>query len=121
MIDEPTRIPSNTLLDVILTNSSASILKHGVLDPLCSGHKPIHAFLNTSKHSPTVFKRLVWNFNDANFDLFRSELLKIDWDNVINSHDDIDASVESFTDIFMNIAKQCLPNKICTIRGKDKP
>ena len=35
-----------------------------------------------------------WNFTDENFDLFRSELQKIDLDNVLNTHDDVDESVE---------------------------
>ena len=35
VITEPTRIPSNSIIDVILTNAPLMIISHGVLDPLC--------------------------------------------------------------------------------------
>ena len=46
LIDEPTREPSNTLLDVIMTNSPASVYAHGVLGPVSNDHKPVYACLN---------------------------------------------------------------------------
>ena len=35
-----------TVIRIYLTNAPIMIIKHGVLDPLCSDHKPIYSALN---------------------------------------------------------------------------
>ena len=120
VIDEPTREPSKTLLDVILTDSPSVITKHGVLAPICSDHKPIYACLNFSNHKIASYKRTVWDFKNANFDNFRDKLSSINWD-FIDVNDDIDIITDIFTEKFMGAAKDTIPNKECYIRGKDKP
>ena len=120
VIDEPTRKPSNTLLDVILTNSPSVITKHGVLAPICTDHKPIYACLNFSNHKIASYMRTVWDFKNANFDNFRDKLSSINWD-FIDVNDDIDLITDIFTEKFMGAAKDTIPNKECYIRGKDKP
>ena len=66
IISVPTRIPSNTIIDVILQNAPLLIMKHGVLDPFCSDHKPIYACLNSIRHTQSAYKRLLWDFNNLN-------------------------------------------------------
>ena len=66
IISVPTRIPSNTIIDVILQNAPLPIMKHGVLDPFCSDHKPIYACLNSIRHTQSAYKRLLWDFNNLN-------------------------------------------------------
>ena len=77
IIDEPTRVPSNTLLDVTVTNAPSLISKHGILAPICSDHKPIYACLKFPHEKTQSFKRMVWDFKNANFDLFREKLLNL--------------------------------------------
>ena len=62
LIDEPTREPSNTLLDVIMTNSPASVNAHGVLEPICSDHKPVNACLNFTHKYNSAILRTMWDF-----------------------------------------------------------
>ena len=68
VIDQPTREPSNALLDVILTNSPARINYYGVLDPICSDHKPVYVYLNLKSIKSKVSKRVIWDFKNANFE-----------------------------------------------------
>ena len=120
VIDEPTREPSNTLLDVILTNSPASMIEHGVLEPICSDHKPIFACLNFSQIRTHSFKRLVWDFRNADFISFRTKLSYMNLD-FIDIIDDINIISETFTNEFMEAAHWTISNKQCVIRTKDKP
>ena len=120
LITEPTRIPSNTIIDLILTNAPLMIINHGVLDPLCSDHKPIYACLNYTLHSSPVYKRLLWDFKNSNFDIFRFKLEEVNWENLMTGCS-LDECVSLFTNTFIDIAKTYLTNKTVTIRNRDKP
>lgn len=119
LIDQPTRIPSNTLLDPILTNSPNTVLSSGVLDPFCSDHKPVYVCLNLTVTKGTSFKRTVWDLKHANFAMFRQKLSQVDWDAVLKNSSD--QAAEKFTEILMNAAMETIPSKTCTIRQGDKP
>ena len=52
-------------------------------------------------------------------DLFNQKILSQDWDCLNN--DNIDDACNTFTDKFMNFAKESIPTKEVTIRPSDKP
>ena len=104
MITEPTRIPSNSIIDVILTNAPLMIISHGVLDPLCSDHKPVYARLNYNRHRSAVYKRLIWDFNNTDFDTFRMKLEETNWENLLTNIVSLDECVSLFTKTFIDIA-----------------
>jgi len=52
--------------------------------------------------------------------LFREKLIEVDWDEVVEV-DDPDTADIRFTETFMEVAKQSIPSKTCTIRQGDKP
>ena len=120
LIKEPTRIPSNTLLDPLLTNVPNLVTESGVMDPFCSDHKPVYGCLDLTVTKSTTFKRTVWDLQHANFELFRENLIEVDWDEVVEV-DDPDTAAIRFTETFMEVAKQSIPSKTCTIRQGDKP
>ena len=59
-------------------------MKHGVLDPFCSDHKPIYARLNSIPHSQSAYKILLWDFNNSNFEIFRMKSREVDWVNILD-------------------------------------
>ena len=63
---------------------------------------------------------MVWDFKNANFDLFREKLLNTNWD-FIDEYDNINTITDMFTEKFIEVAKSTIPYKECYIRGKDKP
>ena len=105
VITEPTRIPFNSIIYVILTNAPLMIISHGVLDPLCSDHKPIYARLNYNRHRSPVYKRLIGDFNNTDFDTFRMKLEETDWENLLTNIVSLDECVHLFTKTFIDIAK----------------
>ena len=50
LITQPTRIPSNKLLDPVITNSPLLVQTCGVLDPFCSDFKPVYVILKFLKN-----------------------------------------------------------------------
>ena len=117
----PTRIPSNTILDVILTNAPLIIINHGVLDPLCSDHKPIYAYTDYNCHSLPVYKRLLLDFKNSNFENFRLKLEEFNWVYLLFYTCSLAECVHLFTKIFIDTAKSYTNNKTVTIRNCDKP
>jgi hypothetical protein len=61
----------------------------------------------------------MWDFKNANFDLFREELSKADWDSCLES-DDINVVCERWSDLFMNISEQVIRKKRVKVRPQDK-
>ena len=121
IINEQTRVPSNTLLDVIRANAPSLISKHGVLEPICSDHKPIYNACLKFPHEKTPsFRRMVWDFKNTNFDLFREKLSNTNWD-FIDEYDNSDTITDMFTEKFIEVVQSTIPNKECYIRIKDKP
>ena len=80
--------------------------------------------LNSVRHTPSVYKRLLWDLNNSNFELFRLKLGDIDLLNMINSTDSTnstDECVHNFTETFMQLAKMYICNKTVIVRNRDKP
>ena len=62
----------------------------------------------------------MWTFNQGNYDDYRKELNETDWESCfnLNTFEDI---CRVWTDTLLNIAKKHIPNKVVTIRPRDKP
>ena len=121
IISEPTRIPSNTLLDPILTNAPHLITQTGTLDPFCSDHKPVYTTLTFQKIPRTTYKRKIWIYEQGNYDAFRNSLKTMNWDLITSDDHSIHESVTLFTNKLTNTAQEHIPHKQCTIRTNDKP
>ena len=76
------------------------------------------AFLRNNTTKNVSFKRTIYNSNKSNIEKFCNSLSSIDWLNVTTGRT-IDECTDLFTEIFTNIAKQCMPFKVVTVRSKD--
>ncbi len=123
-VKEPTRITPTTatILDQFITNIPNMLKKVEVLDPISTcDHCPIRSTI-VMKHKfnkPKAYTRHIWLYNLADFDNFKTELQRADWDACF-SYDDIDAICDAWTSTFFNIARTCIPNKVVTVRPGDK-
>ena len=84
-----------------------------------SDHSATYICLPHDYPLSSIYKRTVWLYKRANFDLFNQKILSQDWDCLNN--DTIDVACNTFTDKFMNFAKESIPTKEVTIRPSDKP
>lgn len=83
-------------------------------------HCPTIVVLKFTKAIPKTYKRRIWSYEKANFNLFRNLLTEINWDVVINKTD-LDSAAEAITQTLIEAAQQAIPNKIATIRQNDYP
>ena len=120
-IEESTRITMNTssCLDQIISNIPLYVRQPTVLPPVgSSDHCSVTADLHIEKD--TCYQRKVWNYDKANYNVFRTELANHNWEScfTINCPD---TACSILTNDFLAIADRCIPNKIVTIRPRDVP
>ena len=121
-IREPTRVTqeNSSILDLIITNLPSLVSRAGVQGPVHENdHNTIYGTINMRIVRRQTFVREMWDFKNANFDLFREELGNVDWEECLNL-DDIDDVCEKWTTTFMNIAERVITKKKVKVRPHDK-
>jgi hypothetical protein len=121
-IKEPTRITNTatTILDQFITNFPQLISNVEVLPPMSNCDHCLIAIKCSFKiKQMKPYKRTMWNFKEANFDLYRDKLAECDW-NICFESDDVDNVCDSITESILKIAKATIPNKSVTVRPNNK-
>jgi hypothetical protein len=121
-IREPTRITrtSATRLDLIITNLPMLAKGVGVGSPVHENdHCTIYGILNMKTVKRQCFTRDMWDFKNANFDLFREELGNSDWESCMES-DDIDEICDKWSAMCLEISERVITKKRVKVRPYDK-
>lgn len=124
-VDTPTRITetSATILDQFISSDSMhnTVKETEILPPLANcDHCSLSVTLQFVSIKNNCFHRLVWKYADADFDGFRTALKNYNWNSCFENND-VNISATKWTDSFLNIARQFIPNYVANIRPWDKP
>ena len=123
LVDKPTRITAttSTILDQIITNASNFVSKVEVSPPISTNdHCTIAACRNFRIRKELAYKRLVWQYKEADFLQFRSALCNTNFDECFQNND-VDYAADKWTEKFLNAARTHVPNKVVTVRPNDSP
>ena len=110
-ITEPTRYGnnSNSILDQFISNIPDYIRRVDVLPPLAnSDHCTISVKLKFKLQKLPAYSRVMWDFKNADFKLFRESLQECDFtfcDNIL----DVNATTEQWTSTFLAKCKNIIP------------
>lgn len=123
-ITEPTRVTQNTstLIDPILVTRDVSFFDSGVLDVhhTISDHKATYIYVKSNLNLNSAYKRKVWLYKNADFDKLNFLITHTDWETLIMGADDVDQAADNFSETFLSHIRNSVPEKIVTIRPKDK-
>ena len=122
-ITEPTRITgsSSSCLDQILTNFPNFVSSTSVDMPVSTNdHCTIGIQLKFDHPKEVPYHRLIWLYDNGDFNAFRQALKSVDWDECF-SCDNLDETCEMWTTKVLNTARAFIPNKVVLVRPKDKP
>jgi hypothetical protein len=122
-VHEPTRITQNssTILDQILTNSSHLISEVTIEPPISTNdHCTVIACVSLQTKTDPPYSRLIWEYNKGDIHGLKQCLRSTDWNSCFTSGNP-DEVARAWTETFINCARQYIPNKMVTIRPKDKP
>ena len=127
LVNEPTHFVENSssLIDLVICNKASSVELVHVGPPFLPTniryHSPVYGALKFHKPSNTCFKRKIWLYDRGDYDLFRQRLSDVNWHQFIESSNNVDTLVSSFSKLFLNVASEAIPNKIVTVRKHDPP
>ena len=80
-------------------------------------HCPIYCYISFIKQKAGPYKRLIWQYDRADFEALRLDASRCDWDSFYNL--EIDAYARNITDCILNLAKKHIPSKNVTVRPSD--
>ncbi|CAC5413808.1 unnamed protein product [Mytilus coruscus] len=126
-VEEPTNFCENSasIIDLVLRNNSNAVdLVHvgqPFLPPNIRYHSPVYGILKFHKPSNTCFKRKIWLYDRGDYDVFRKMLSDVNWNDFIESSNNVDSLVERFSELLIDFASKAIPNKIITVRKTDPP
>jgi hypothetical protein len=124
LVKEPTRITQScsTILDQILTNDPSRVQALNIEPPLANNDHctvSLKLTVKATRHQP--YKRIMWDFKNANFDDYREGLKSINWSDALCNLNNVDDMCEIITKNILSIAESTIPNKTVTIRPNSKP
>ena len=122
MITEPTRITMNsqTLLDVLLTNSPEVFRKCGTYNPEISDHYLIYGIMSQKirKHEPKVI--IFRSIKNTNQERLNQDLLEAPW-HVAEVFDDIDDKYVYWNGLLESVLNEHVPLRRKIVCDKDIP
>ncbi|CAG2202661.1 unnamed protein product [Mytilus edulis] len=112
------------LLDPILVSDSCDVYDSHVIqiDRTYSDHDRTNIFLNnlTWSLNKTTYKRMIWDYRNADFDKCNELIANLDCELINNAENSIDQNCKNFTNKFLDCVDNCIPQKEVTIRPNDK-
>ena len=117
---EPQKTPS--CIDLIFSNQPNLILESGVHPSLSSfcHHQIVFVKINFKLILPPVYKREVWHFKNARFDLIKQSIDRFDWEGALGNLE-VNEQVKIFTETLLNIFRNFIPNETITCKSRDPP
>ena len=118
---EPHKNPS--CIDLIVTDQPNIIVESGTRASLdsCCHHQIIHCNVNFRIPPPLPFERQIWHFNRANSAAIKRCMISFPWRQHLNLNIDPNWQVKTFTDIFLNIMSNFMPNETKRFVPRDPP
>ena len=126
IISEPTNFEPNknpTCIDLIATDQPNIILDCGTrasLDTYCH-HQIIYCKVNFRIPASPPFERKIWHFNRANTAAIKRSMTSFPWFQHLNINTDPNWQVKAFTDTFLNIMSNFIPNETKRFVPRDPP
>ena len=120
LIKSPTRstATSSTLIDLILISDSLHAVDKAVIEPFCSDHSAVYFTTNFISVSERSYKRKIWQYNNADYELYRETLDNMLWN---LTHLSVEDQAQHITENITRAAENSIPHKPVTIRPKDQP
>ena len=116
---------SSSLIDLILVRNISNVLTSCVADCFLPEQKryhcPIVLLLKFLRPSVTTFKRQIWNYTLADYNLYRTLLSEQNLTEQLNHNDDIDENTKLITEAIISAAEQSIPSKTITVRPTELP
>ena len=124
MIKEPTHIldTSSSCIDLMFTSLPNLIIDSGVHSSVHRNchHQIVYAKFKSEITYPPHYLRYVWHYEDANIELVRGAIYKINWTKAF-SNTRVHEKLNIFNSTILNILSNFFPHEILTCDDKGPP
>jgi hypothetical protein len=86
-----------------------------------SDHDAAVAYIECPNCTTSSFKREIRLYDRIDKETFKQKLDQADWKALLGSLNDVDEMCNTFTETFVQIARECIPTKFVMVRNNDKP
>ena len=123
MIREPTFYTDHSanLLDILITDSPGYLTNVSLMPPIGSGHEIIKADFKIQYKRDKAYLREIWDYKKGDFESLITELSDVPWRVGYELFEDIDDMAKYWQDLFLDLCKIKIPNRIIKVRPRDKP
>ena len=118
---EPSKNPS--CIDLIVTDQPNLILDSGTrasLDAHCH-HQVIYGKINFKIPLPPLSDRKIWHYHRANIVAIQRSMENFPWIEHLKINNDFNWQVKTFTEIFLNVMSNLIPNEVKRIIPRNPP
>ena len=122
-VTEPTRITQNSqsCLDQIISNIPNFVSSVVVEHPVSTNdHCTVGVELKFKLESDAAYHRHIWLYEQTDCDGFKAALNSARWDDCFQTND-VNVACEQWTNLFLNIARTFIPNKVILVRPQNSP
>lgn len=82
-------------------------------------HRTIYGILKIENSSHTCLKVKIWLYDSGDYVKFLEKLQNANWDDILNSDNNLDNLVDMFSDIILQAAHDTIPNKVISVRKSE--
>ena len=110
-------------MDLIATDQPNLVMASGTRDSLDSNchHQIIYCKVKLGIPPPPPIDRKIWHYNRANMAAIQRSMNNFPWYDHFSLNSDVNWRVKTFTEIFLNIMSNFIPNEIKRIFPRDPP
>ena len=125
LISEPTNFEPNkkpSCIDLVITDQSNFVLDSGTRASRDSFYRHQITYCTVNFNiPPPPFERRIWHYHRTDTALLRRSMCSFPWVQHLNTNQDPNWQVKTFTKIVMNIMTNFIPNEIKRIVPRDPP
>jgi hypothetical protein len=128
LINEPTHFVPNdeggfteSLLDLIITDSPGYVNSFELLPPLGSKHATLYMEFKVKYPRDKCYMRHVWDYEKGNYNLLNMAIARHPWENVMENEYNLDSKTAVWTSTFLELCRENIPNREICVRPKDLP
>ena len=123
LVNEPTHIlsTSQSCIDIVITDSPGYVVSLDLLPPLGSKHVSVYMEFEISYPRDKNFMRHVWDYDKGNYDGLNEAINGYQWNDFLSTNDDVDYKTNIWTDTFLSLCKNSIPNRDIKVRPRDLP
>jgi hypothetical protein len=123
LVNEITHTSGDTesLLDLIITDSPGFVQSFALLPPLGSKHVTLYLEFKITYLRDKNFTRHVWDYDKGDYENLNAHIINYPWNDIIHSYMDLNSKADNFTNEFLRLCSECIPNRHIRVKPRDLP